>query len=401
MCVSHSSPDLDGNTFAHNGVGVYCTSYCSPSFGTKSGSSYFSGNNVVSANQTGVYAELSSNPKAGLVYSTSPILYYYGDNSIFGNSSFDISIGNIANIQAEEDYWGSSPKITMFNGSLDRTYPKSTDPNAGRSLLKAIDSTTILTVPASVASILSDMDSALVRGMKGDFAYANLLYLRLLKGSAADTNKVRRIVAALSDLYEANANPGFPRVLSQEIPPLLPKTSATTSMLAEFNAYWLFKSGRYLEAVVAYQDLHTAYSSIDKNIDKLALYCIVQASTWYTNDASAARSAMGILLQNYPGDPLTLHASTLLNLASSSSLNTPKLAKAAIAIPTEIRLDQNYPNPFNPSTTLRFALSKDLNLKLRIYDVLGGSSSKLRTDDTTRESTRFFGMRVAWPAESI
>ena len=40
-------------------------------------------------------------------------------------------------------------------------------------------------------------------------------------------------------------------------------------------------------------------------------------------------------------------------------------------IPNEYFLSQNYPNPFNPSTTIRFGLSEQSNVSLKIYDILG------------------------------
>jgi len=40
-------------------------------------------------------------------------------------------------------------------------------------------------------------------------------------------------------------------------------------------------------------------------------------------------------------------------------------------IPAAFRLDQNYPNPFNPSTVFSFALAKEENVSLKVYDVLG------------------------------
>ena len=37
----------------------------------------------------------------------------------------------------------------------------------------------------------------------------------------------------------------------------------------------------------------------------------------------------------------------------------------------EYKLEQNYPNPFNPSTKIRYSISKNENVKLKIFDMLG------------------------------
>jgi hypothetical protein len=39
--------------------------------------------------------------------------------------------------------------------------------------------------------------------------------------------------------------------------------------------------------------------------------------------------------------------------------------------PEKYTLDQNYPNPFNPKTTIQYALSKSVNVKLNVYDITG------------------------------
>ncbi|MBK7106506.1 MAG: T9SS type A sorting domain-containing protein [Ignavibacteriae bacterium] len=50
-------------------------------------------------------------------------------------------------------------------------------------------------------------------------------------------------------------------------------------------------------------------------------------------------------------------------------------------IPTSYSLGQNYPNPFNPTTTIEFALPKDSEVKIVVYDILGREVANLIKGD--------------------
>ena len=40
-------------------------------------------------------------------------------------------------------------------------------------------------------------------------------------------------------------------------------------------------------------------------------------------------------------------------------------------IPKEMRLRNNFPDPFNPATTVEYDLSEDVNVTIKVYDLLG------------------------------
>jgi len=62
--------------------------------------------------------------------------------------------------------------------------------------------------------------------------------------------------------------------------------------------------------------------------------------------------------------------------------------------PTVFALDQNYPNPFNPSTTIRFALPHESNVRLTIFNLLGQ-----RVEELVNERLAPGVKQVTWEAK--
>ncbi len=77
-----------------------------------------------------------------------------------------------------------------------------------------------------------------------------------------------------------------------------------------------------------------------------------------------------------------------INLNSSSYYPVTLLIRATVntvtavheisnELPESFILSQNYPNPFNPSTTIKYALPKESNVSLKVFDILGKEVSSL------------------------
>lgn len=83
----------------------------------------------------------------------------------------------------------------------------------------------------------------------------------------------------------------------------------------------------------------------------------------------------------------------------NEALNTGKLVTAIysqINLPVEFHLYQNYPNPFNPTTTIKYDLSKESEVKIMLYDILGRRVATLV--DETKNAGRY---RVLWNASQF
>ncbi len=52
-------------------------------------------------------------------------------------------------------------------------------------------------------------------------------------------------------------------------------------------------------------------------------------------------------------------------------LDAATLGEVTAVLPDDFTLETNYPNPFNPSTTIRYGLAGEAQVRLAVYDLLG------------------------------
>ena len=69
----------------------------------------------------------------------------------------------------------------------------------------------------------------------------------------------------------------------------------------------------------------------------------------------------------------SLGKSDIQSIAIDPESPADVLNQSAVILPASVLLEQNYPNPFNPSTTIRYSLPSEGNVRLIVYNVLGQS----------------------------
>lgn len=90
-------------------------------------------------------------------------------------------------------------------------------------------------------------------------------------------------------------------------------------------------------------------------------------STGKVKNSTDSKSNTGILIvPNFNGNTVEFNELTNLSIAESE-----------ISIPTEFQIHQNFPNPFNPTTTIFYDISKESNVRISVFDLLGREIIKL------------------------
>ena len=95
-------------------------------------------------------------------------------------------------------------------------------------------------------------------------------------------------------------------------------------------------------------------------------------STFWTQEAVSSIGNVVCVHMDYRPADNTLVVGTHGRGSFQTQINTPiSVQTISSEVPTKYSLSQNYPNPFNPSTSIKYQISDNKFIKLKIFNILG------------------------------
>jgi hypothetical protein len=102
------------------------------------------------------------------------------------------------------------------------------------------------------------------------------------------------------------------------------------------------------------------------------------SSTKTQSSTQIFRTTSGSIITGWGDDRNGSSDIYIQNVSINGTLGNPNdIKQNSNIIPNKFSLKQNYPNPFNPSTTIKFSISENSFVSLKIYDVNGREISEL------------------------
>jgi hypothetical protein len=96
------------------------------------------------------------------------------------------------------------------------------------------------------------------------------------------------------------------------------------------------------------------------------------------NDHANSTNGAPFNYYNFTDAAKQVYMNEVARMAKLGKVEEPvSVAGSKNNIPNVYALEQNYPNPFNPTTTIEFALPKNSNVKIAVFDILGRLITKL------------------------
>jgi len=305
-----------------------------------------SGYNTLMNNTVGLYSDESS-PNVN-----------NGHNNFVSNTSYNMETYPSSPLRAEHNWWGSTDEHTIeakFNDPTEIDYIPF--------------DLTYNTLNRS-GEDMSVYEEAMANLLNGNYSDAEIGFKSVIE-DGVDSNDDAPSLAGLFVCYKEN---GILSELDTYIVGLLEGTPTEDLEKSLLNTQALTNRG-----IGEYSDAMLHYEAIIENPDSYAdsCYAVIDLGNTYLE---CSYRTIGTMPQFCPESYESHKILTQNLLASILSGNT---GNSGTPVSKRPELYPNYPNPFNPTTTIRFSIPNDSQVKLSIYNIRGQRVTTLVNDTLT------------------